>query len=616
MHTFTVWAPAAKKVDVVLGDEPVPMTPYGRGWWAATVAGARAGAEDGTDYAFSLDGGPARPDPRSQFQPAGIGGPSRLVDHGAFAWTDASWRGLSLAGAVVYELHVGTFSRSGTFEGAIAHLDHLVELGVDAVELLPVAEFSGDHGWGYDGVDLFAPHHAYGGPKGLKSFVDACHARGLGVVMDVVYNHLGPAGGYLGGFGPYFTSRHTTTWGPAVNFDGPGSDEVRGFVLDNARMWLEDYHCDGLRLDAVHAIADDSAVHILEELTTAVRELAAHLRKPLFVVAESDRNDPRVVRPAAAGGSGCDAAWADDFHHALQAALTGERSGYYVDFGPLALVTKALRQAWVYDGTYSAFRQRRHGRPPLGLRGEQFVVYLQNHDQVGNRAGGERITTLTSPGRAKIGAALVLFSPFVPLLFQGEEWGATSPFLYFTDHRDAALGRAVSEGRRAEFASFGWSASEVPDPQDRASFESSKLNWSELESGVHAELVAWYKTLLSLRRQEAALAAGSLEAVRATCDEATGWLVVTRADLALMANLGTGTLDLPLPGGAVRAEVLAASGPGVGAGPGGAAERSDASGPGVAPCPGTVRLPPDSVAVVRLAVALARQGVADEERHD
>jgi maltooligosyltrehalose trehalohydrolase len=358
MHEFRVWAPRRGRVELALGEQRIPMARADGGWWecAADQAGP------GTDYAFSLDGGPPRPDPRSAFQPYGVHGPSRVVDHPAFGWHDSGWRGVPLAGSILYECHVGTFSAEGTFDGAIGHLDHLAALGVDLIELMPVAEFPGDRGWGYDGVDLFAPHHAYGGPDGLKRLVDAAHARGLGVVLDVVYNHLGPAGNYLPEFGPYFSPRHQTTWGDAVNFDGPGSDEVRRFVIDNALTWLRDYHADGLRLDAVHAIADNSATHICEELTAEVAALAAHACRPLFVVAESDLNDPRLVRGREAGGYGLDAAWADEWHHALHATLTGEKEGYYEDFGPLPLLAKALRQAWVYDGVYSPHRQRVFGR--------------------------------------------------------------------------------------------------------------------------------------------------------------------------------------------------------------------------------------------------------------
>ncbi|GGQ30142.1 malto-oligosyltrehalose trehalohydrolase [Streptosporangium pseudovulgare] len=553
-HEFRVWAPARERVELVLGEHRLPMRRSGDGWWERAVEEAGPG----TDYAYSLDGGPPRPDPRSPYQPYGPHGPSRVVDHAAFGWTDDRWRGTPLPGAVLYELHVGTFSPAGTFDGVIERLPHLVELGVDAVELMPVAEFSGGRGWGYDGVSLFAPHHAYGGPDGLKRLVDACHAHGLGVVMDVVYNHLGPSGNYLPEFGPYFTGRHSTNWGDAVNFDGPGSDEVRAFVVDNALMWLRDYHVDGLRLDAVHAIADDSAVHVLERLAEEVEALAAHVRRPLFLIAESDLNDPRFVRGREAGGYGLDAAWADEWHHALHAVLTGERSGYYSDFGPLSLLAKGLRQAWVYDGTWSPHRGRMHGRPPAGLSGHRFVVCAQNHDQVGNRARGERGSALMSEGRLRIAAALLLTAPFVPMLFQGEEWGTTTPFQYFTDHEDPELGRAVSEGRRREFAAFGWEPEQVPDPQDPATFERSRLDWSERDKEVQGRLLDWHRELIALRRRVPALTDGRLDRVRADCDEDTGLLVVERGPVLVAVNLGAETLTVPSRG---RGRVLAASDP-------------------------------------------------------
>jgi maltooligosyltrehalose trehalohydrolase len=573
MHQFRVWAPGKTSVDVAVNGGLVPMRPSAGGWWASSVDGAGPG----TDYSFKINGGPTLPDPRSPFQPEGIDGPSQVVDHAAFAWTDGGWRGLPLAGSVLYECHVGTFSAEGTFDGAIGHLDHVAGLGVDAIELLPVAEFSGPRGWGYDGVDLFAPHHAYGGPEGLKRLVDAAHSRGLGVVMDVVYNHLGPAGNYLPEFGPYFSQRHQTNWGPAINFDGPGSDEVRRFVIDNALMWLRDYHCDGLRLDAVHAIADDSATHILEQLGTEVAALAASQGRPLFLAAESDLNDPRFVRSTDAGGYGLDAAWADEWHHALHATLTGDRSGYYEDFGPLPLLAKALRQAWVYDGIYSPYRQRVFGRPPVGLTGSRFVVCTQNHDQVGNRALGERSAALMSDGRLRVAAALLLTSPFVPLLFQGEEWGASTPFQYFTSHAGVELGRAVSEGRRAEFASFGWSPEGVPDPQDPATFERSRLDWAELEKERHASLLVWYTELIALRRRIPALTDPRPGRTETACDADLGWLVLRRGQVTVAVNLGTADWSVDT---GLGSELLAASDPRVSV----AGQR--------------VVLPPDTVAIV------------------
>jgi maltooligosyltrehalose trehalohydrolase len=573
MHDFRVWAPRPGRVELVLGPERIAMNQSAGGWWTRSVADAGPG----TDYAFSLDGGPPRPDPRSPFQPHGIHGSSRLVDHARFLWTDGAWAGRALPGSVLYECHVGTFSTAGTFEAAIDHLDHLKALGVDAVELMPVAEFSGERGWGYDGVDLFAPHHAYGGPNGLKALVDAAHAHGLGVVMDVVYNHLGPAGNYLPEFGPYFSSGHQTNWGDAVNFDGPGSDEVRRFVIDNALMWLRDYHCDGLRLDAVHAIADDSATHILESLGREVAALAAHLRRPLFVIAESDRNDPRFVRSRDAGGLGLDSAWADEWHHALHATLTGEKTGYYEDFGPLCLLAKALRQGWVYDGIYSPYRDRIHGRPPIGLSGNQFVVFTQNHDQVGNRARGERSAALMSAARLRLAAALLLTTPFIPLLFEGEEWGATTPFLYFTDHADPQLARAVSHGRRHEFARFGWGPDDVPDPQDPATFRRSRLDWAELRQDGPATLFDWYRRLIVLRRELPALSDPWLDHGAVEYDDRAGWLLVRRGPVTVAANLGSAATTLALSA---------------------AARLLEASEPAVSLTGGRLTLPPDTVAVL------------------
>jgi maltooligosyltrehalose trehalohydrolase len=556
MHEFRVWASRPQRVEVVLEQGRVPMVATAGGWWECQVPEAGPG----TGYSFSLDGGPPRPDPRSAFQPGGIDGPSQVVDHAAYAWDDTLWRGMPLAGSVLYECHVGTFSAGGTFDGAIDHLEHLAEVGADIVELLPVSEFSGVRGWGYDGVDLFAPHHAYGGPDGLKRLVDAAHARGLGVVMDVVYNHLGPAGNYLPEFSPYFSADHQTHWGDAINFDGPGSDEVRRFVIDNAIMWFREYHCDGLRIDAVHAFVDDSALHILEQLATEVAVLAAQLGRPLFLIAESDRNNPRFVHGREAGGYGLTSSWADEWHHALHAALTGERSGYYEDFGPLPLLAKALRQAWVYDGSYSPHRQRVHGRSPAGLSGSQFVVCTQNHDQIGNRAAGERTSALMSQGRLKVAAALLLTSAFVPMLFQGEEWGATTPFQYFTGHEDPELGHAVSQGRREEFAAFDWDPADVPDPQDPATFERSKLDWAEPAQEGHATLLAWYRTLIDLRRRTPALTDPRLDRIETECDPEAGWLVVRRGPIVVASNLGRGSWTFPAD---PSAELLAASDPAI-----------------------------------------------------
>jgi len=528
----SVWAPAAETVELVLGDGRHAMRAGGDGWWAAAEP-----LRPGTDYAFAIDGGDPLPDPRSPWQPAGVHGRSRTVDHEAFAWTDAGWSAQPLVDAVIYELHVGTFTAAGTFVSAIERLDALVELGVTHLELMPVAEFSGDRGWGYDGVDLYAPHHAYGGPEGLRRLVDAAHGRGLAVLLDVVYNHLGPEGNHLARFGPYFTDRYTTAWGPAVNFDDRGSHEVRRFVTDNARMWLRDYHVDGLRLDAVHAIFDMSAVHIGEELTAAVRDLERDVDRRLVVTAESDLNDPRCVQPPELGGYGMDAAWADDVHHAIHVALTGETDGYYADFTDDDALPRALRDPYVYDGRYAPARDRHHGRSAGDLPGDRFVACVQNHDQVGNRARGDRLAHLTSEGRARIGAALLLASPYVPFLFAGEEWAASSPFPYFAAHEDPALAAAVSAGRREEFAAFGWDPDAIPDPQDPATFAMARLDWGEREREPHAAMLAWYRDLIGLRRETPELRDGDREAVSVD-GSPDGLLTVRRGPISVLANLG------------------------------------------------------------------------------
>jgi maltooligosyltrehalose trehalohydrolase len=416
---------------------------------------------------------------------------------------------------------------------------------------MPVAEFSGDRGWGYDGVDLFAPHHSYGGPQGLRRLVDAAHARGLAILLDVVYNHLGPEGNYLPRFGPYFTSRYETPWGDAMNFDDAGSHEVRRFVVDNALMWMRDYHVDGLRLDAVHAIFDQSAVHILEELATSTAELSVQVGRSLVLIAESDLNDPRLVKPTDEGGFGLDAVWADDVHHALHVALTGEDAGYYADFADTDALARALVDPFVYAGHYSAVRDRLHGRSAEDLPGDRFVAALQNHDQVGNRALGERLSHLVSPGRTRIGAALLLTMPYVPLLFAGAEWGASSPFLYFTAHSSPQLANAVREGRRREFAAFVADLDTVPDPQDPATFEASKLDWGERRRDPHADILAWYRELLALRRRIDVLRDADRTAVAVEHDPGAGWLAVVRGPIRVVVNLGDQPADVEAPG-AVR----------------------------------------------------------------
>jgi maltooligosyltrehalose trehalohydrolase len=537
-----VWAPRASRVELVSDGGRLPMAAREGGWWASSVA-----LPPNTDYGFALDGGDPLPDPRSPWQPDGVHGLSRTVDHEAFDWTDAGWSAPPLADAIIYELHVGTFTADGTFDATIDRLDHLVDLGVTHLELMPVAEFGGDHGWGYDGVDLYAPHHAYGGPEGLKRLVDGAHARGLAVLLDVVYNHLGPDGNYLSRFGPYFSGKYATPWGEAINFDEAGSHEVRRFVVDNARMWMRDYHIDGLRLDAMQAVFDMSAIHIGEEIAEATHRLAQELGRRLVVTAESDLNDPRLVRSVERGGYGMDAAWADDVHHAVHAALTGERQGYYGDFATPDALPIAMRDPYLYTDTYAPSRDRRHGRPAGDLPGHRFVACLQNHDQVGNRARGDRIGHIVSEGRARAGAALLMCAPYVPLLFAGEEWNASTPFQYFTDHADPELGRAVSEGRRNEFAGFGWDPSDVPDPQDPGTFAASRLRWDEPEREAHGRMLAWYRALIGLRREIAELRDGDRSAVRVE-GAAGGLLVVDRGPVRLAVNLGSRTAEVPVVG--------------------------------------------------------------------
>ncbi|MBJ7609498.1 MAG: malto-oligosyltrehalose trehalohydrolase [Candidatus Dormibacteraeota bacterium] len=543
MTRFAVWAPRASDVEVQTGGRRLALVASDSGWHQADDPEAGPG----DDYMFVLDGGVPLPDPRSAWQPRGVHDTSRLLDHTAFPWTDSGWGGRELPDCVVYEMHTGTFTPAGTLDGAIERIPDLVALGVTAVDVMPVAAFPGRHGWGYDCVALYAVHESYGGPDALRRFVDACHRAGLAVIMDVVYNHLGPAGNVLGAFGPYFTSRHRNPWGDALNVDGAGSDEVRRFIVDNALMWLRDYHLDGLRLDAVHAILDTSAVHLVEEIATRVHALADELGRRLWVIAESDLNDPRVVREPAEGGYGCDAQWSDDFHHSLHSALTGERGGYYADFGELVDIASALRQVFVSPGQYSRFRDRRHGRDVGRLLATRFLGYMQDHDQVGNRARGERTAALMSLGRLQIAAALVLLGPFVPMLFQGEEWAASSPFQYFTDHQDPLLATAVSEGRRAEFASFGWKPDDVPDPQDPSTFERSKLDWSEVTDEPHATVLRWHRDLIALRAVNSGLRDGDRSALFVEHDEAARTLVMRRRGVTVVCNWGDSSFECHLP---------------------------------------------------------------------
>lgn len=545
MYKFKVWAPKSKSVVVEVAGAKHPMACEDGGWWTAEVAEANPG----TDYGFRLDGGAVVPDPRSCYQPHGVHGLSRLIDHSAFQWSDKFWQAKPLSSAVIYELHLGTFTGSGTFRAIIDKLDYLAELGITHIELMPVNEFSGSWGWGYDGVSIYAPHHEYGSPDDLKALVNACHQKGLAVLLDVVYNHFGPTGNYLSLFGPYFTDTYATPWGEAVNLDDRHSSEPRQYFVDNALMWLRDYHFDGLRLDAVHALQDHSAIHFLEELSTEVDALSAHLGRYLVLIAESDLNDPRLVRSRDAHGFGLDAQWSDDFHHALHSMLTGETTGYYEDFGTFKELATAFKEVFVYSGDYSEHRQRKHGRRATGLSGHHFLAYSQNHDQVGNRATGERLSQTISPGAQKIAATLVLCSPFVPMLFMGEEFSASTPFQYFTHHDDEQLGHSVSEGRRNEFSAFGWNPVDVPDPQNQETFQRSKLKWDEVSCGMHAEMLEWYKKLIQLRKRICSLTNGQLDQVSSCYSEKDGWFVLTRSEVLVACNFSQQRQEVPVSQG-------------------------------------------------------------------
>jgi len=573
-----VWAPNAALVRLrrVAASVDIDLTPADDGWWRADVDLA-----DGERYGFVLDDGELRPDPRSRRQPDGVHGASAVDDPGSFAWTDAAWTGRPLAGGLVYELHIGTFTPDGTLDAAAARLDHLASIGVTHVELLPVNGFNGQWNWGYDGVLWYTVHEAYGGPAAYRRFVDAAHAHGIAVIQDVVYNHLGPSGNYLPEFGPYLRTGSRNTWGDSVNLDEPA---VRSYIVENALMWLRDQHVDGLRLDAVHALHDEQPVHILQELAAASDALSAHLGRPLTLIAESDLNDPRLILPREAGGYGLHAQWSDDWHHAVHVALTGETSGYYEDFAAADALPKVWTAGFFHNGTYSSFRGRDHGSPiPSEVPTSRLVTFSQDHDQIGNRAAGDRLTATLSTDRLAVAAVLTLTTPGTPMLFMGEEWGASTPWPFFTSHPEEWLGEAVRKGRTEEFARMGWDESVVPDPQSPATFASAKLDWTEQHHGAHARLLAIYRSLADLRRARAeltdpAFADLTAEDLDPDAPPAARRFLLGRGALRIAVNLSSDPWPLALEPGET---VLLTSG-------------ADAA----ASADGTVTVPPDTAVIV------------------
>lgn len=506
---FVVWAPDAETVDVVFKerDEPVSLEKVEHGYWKNTISGVKPGSL----YQFLLDGKKKHPDPASRSQPEGVHSWSRVIEQNNFSWTDKDWKGLPLSEMILYELHIGTYTEAGTFEAMLEKLDHLKELGINTVEIMPVSQFPGNRNWGYDGVYPFAAQDSYGGAKGLKKLVNTCHENGFAVILDVVYNHMGPEGNYLSEYGPYFTDKYKTPWGSALNFDDKYSDEVRNFFIQNALMWLEEFHFDGLRLDAIHEIIDRGARPFLRELSRQVDKLEDRTGRNYVVIAESDLNDVKIVNPYEKGGFGIEGQWVDDFHHSLHTILTGEKDGYYQDFGEISQLAKSFEQGFVYDGVYSEFRKRKVGNDPSNLPPSKFVISIQNHDQVGNRMLGDRLAKLVSPEELKLAAGIMLISPLTPMLFMGEEFAEDQPFQYFVSHEDPELVKAVQEGRKREFKYFfSEGEGEFPDPQSRETFNNSKLNWSFKNNDQKRMIFEYYKELIRLRKN------GSFETFRNT----------------------------------------------------------------------------------------------------
>jgi maltooligosyltrehalose trehalohydrolase len=554
---FRVWAPLRERVELHIlapKERRVPMVKDANGYHEAVVENCGEGAR----YKFALDDGNEWPDPASRLQPEGVHGPSEVVGSD-FVWHDEGWTGIALEDIVVYELHVGTFTEEGTFDAVIPRLDALKELGVTAIELMPIGQFPGSRNWGYDGVYIGAAQSTYGGPRALARLVDACHERGLAIFLDVVYNHLGPEGNYLSQFAPYFTDRYKTPWGMALNLDGPHSDHVRWFFLHNALQWIDELHIDGLRVDAVHAIVDASAQPFLQDLNVAVHARAQKLGRKVVSIAESDLNDPRVITPAHQLGLDFDAQWADDFHHSVHTLLTGEQDGYYQGFPPrVSNLARVYTTGYFYIGQYSEYRLRKYGQEPKTTSGAQFVISMQNHDQVGNRMLGERLTTLVSPQKVRLAAAAMIFAPFLPMLFMGEEYGETAPFQYFTSHGDPELIEAVRKGRHEEFDDFVWQG-QPPDPHDEETFTRSRLNWTLLHHGEHAALRELYRLLLATRRETPALRSLDLKSVAARADDDKQVLLVRRwsgDDQVLLAfNFSEETQSVDAPDGSWSAMI-------------------------------------------------------------
>ena len=501
-YEFVVWAPLPGQVSLKIVSpykKTIPMERNSLGYWKTTIEDS----SQNISYYYQLDNEKDRPDPASHYQPNGVHGPSQVIDH-SFPWKDDAWKGFDLSGMIIYELHVGTFTQEGTFDAIVHHLDELKDIGINTIEIMPVAQFSGERNWGYDGVQPYAVQNSYGGTEAFKRLINECHKKDIAVILDVVYNHLGPEGNYLGDFGPYFTDKYKTPWGNAINFDDKYSNEVRNFFIENAIHWFKHYHIDALRLDAIHAIFDMGAKHFLHELSERVEEFSQKVGRKFCLIAESNLNDCRIVIPRESGGHGIDGVWCDDFHHSLHTLLTGEDAGYYLDFGKIEHLVKSIKEGFVYSGEYSQFRKKNHGNSSKDIPARQMVIFSQNHDQIGNRMLGERLSTLVPYEALKLAAGAVLLSSYIPLLFMGEEYGEDSPFFYFVSHSDPALIEAVREGRKKEFNDFGWKE-EPPDPQNIETFHKSKINWQKRNEGNHKVLMDFYKNVITIRKTTPAL---------------------------------------------------------------------------------------------------------------